>query len=75
MAAPFRFRPSLPITLFVLPALLILIGLGVWQVERLHWKEGLIARIAERAAEAPMPLRDAMKSSFAVCGSAGRLPR
>jgi len=60
MAAPFRFRPSLPITLFVLPAMLILIALGVWQVERLHWKEALIARVAEREADAPMPLRDAI---------------
>ena len=54
------FRPSLAVTLVVLPALAILIALGVWQVERLHWKEALIARIAERAADAPMPLEDAM---------------
>ncbi|HEX4179757.1 MAG TPA: SURF1 family cytochrome oxidase biogenesis protein [Caulobacteraceae bacterium] len=33
--------------------LAILIGLGVWQVQRLHWKEGLLARIhALRAAPA-----------------------
>jgi surfeit locus 1 family protein len=30
--------------LFTVPALLILLGLGVWQVQRLHWKEGLIAQ-------------------------------
>ena len=23
-----------------------LIGLGVWQVQRMHWKEGVLARIA-----------------------------
>ena len=27
-----------------MPALLILLGLGIWQVQRLHWKEGLIAQ-------------------------------
>jgi surfeit locus 1 family protein len=30
--------------LFTAPAVLILIALGVWQVQRLHWKEGLIAQ-------------------------------
>jgi surfeit locus 1 family protein len=54
------FRPSIAVTLVVLPALAILIALGVWQFERLQWKEALIARIAERAADAPMPLDDAI---------------
>jgi surfeit locus 1 family protein len=30
--------------LFTVPALLILLGLGIWQVQRLHWKERLIAQ-------------------------------
>jgi surfeit locus 1 family protein len=34
----------------------ILVGLGVWQLHRLTWKEGLIARIAARSASAPQPL-------------------
>ncbi|MEK1903911.1 MAG: SURF1 family protein [Rhizobium sp.] len=42
----------------VLIALAILISLGTWQVERLHWKEGLLADIAERRAAAPVPLAD-----------------
>jgi len=33
-------------------ALVLLCGLGTWQVQRLHWKEGLIAE-AEAAAQAP----------------------
>ena len=37
------FRPTLWPTVFTIPALIVLIGLGAWQVERLHWKEGLIA--------------------------------
>ena len=31
--------------IFTTPALALLIGLGVWQMHRLHWKEGLIAHI------------------------------
>ena len=37
------FRPTLWPTLCSLPLLLILLGLGSWQVHRLQWKEGLIA--------------------------------
>ena len=38
------FRPRLAPTLMTVPAVLILLGLGAWQVQRLHWKEGLIAQ-------------------------------
>jgi surfeit locus 1 family protein len=34
----------------------ILLALGVWQVQRLAWKEGLIARIEARLAANPVPL-------------------
>lgn len=34
----------------------ILVGLGVWQVQRLHWKDGVIAQIATRIDAAPIPL-------------------
>nr|WP_205930889.1 SURF1 family protein [Rhizobium leguminosarum] len=44
--------------ILVLIALAILISLGTWQVERLHWKEGLIADIAARQAASPVPLPD-----------------
>ena len=37
------FRPLLWPTLVTLAALAILIGLGAWQIERLHWKLDLIA--------------------------------
>lgn len=39
-----------------LAALAVLVALGTWQVERLHWKEGLLAAIATRTASAPAPL-------------------
>lgn len=34
----------------------VLVGLGVWQLKRLAWKEGLIAQIDERAKAAPQAL-------------------
>lgn len=40
-----RFRPLLVPTLWFAAMLLTLAGLGTWQLERLHWKEALIARM------------------------------
>jgi surfeit locus 1 family protein len=44
-------------TLFTVPVLLLCLALGSWQVERLFWKEGLIAQrqAAVAAPPAPMP--------------------
>lgn len=39
-------------------ALLVLVGLGTWQVERLHWKEELISRIEARIGSPPRPLAE-----------------
>lgn len=36
--------------------LLVLIGLGTWQVQRMSWKAELIDRIQERTRAAPVPL-------------------
>lgn len=36
--------------------LLLLLGLGTWQVQRLHWKLGILARIAHAEAAPPVPL-------------------
>ncbi|HTW54235.1 MAG TPA: SURF1 family protein [Stellaceae bacterium] len=47
------FRPRLVPTLFTVPGLILLIGLGVWQVQRLHWKEGLIAQRDAAVGAAP----------------------
>ncbi|HYB10871.1 MAG TPA: SURF1 family protein [Alphaproteobacteria bacterium] len=52
----FRFRPTFWPTVFTVPSLIILIGLGTWQLERLHWKENLIAERALRSTSAPIPL-------------------
>ena len=36
--------------------LAVLLGLGTWQVYRLQWKEGILARIAAAEAAPPVPL-------------------
>jgi cytochrome oxidase assembly protein ShyY1 len=48
------FRPQFWPTVVAIPAVLVLLGLGVWQVERLHWKEGLIAQRQAALAAAPV---------------------
>jgi surfeit locus 1 family protein len=40
---PFRFRPQRGPTLIVIPSLLILLALSVWQLHRHEWKAGMIA--------------------------------
>jgi surfeit locus 1 family protein len=42
--------------LVALPVLLVLLGLGTWQLQRLAWKTELLARIDAAEAAAPVPL-------------------
>ena len=35
----------------------VLLGLGTWQVHRLHWKEAILAQIAHAEAAPPIPLQ------------------
>lgn len=51
-----QFRPLLWPTLFALPALLVLLWLGTWQVQRLEWKNQLIEDFESRATAAPIDL-------------------
>jgi surfeit locus 1 family protein len=53
-------RGLLGLTAFMLAALAVLIGLGVWQLKRLDWKEGLIAKIETRTTGAPISLEKAV---------------
>ncbi|MDB2414635.1 SURF1 family protein [Rickettsiales bacterium] len=46
----FKFRPLLIPTIFTIPALIVLLGLGSWQVQRLNQKEALIAKIEEKSS-------------------------
>jgi surfeit locus 1 family protein len=48
------FRPRLVPTLITLPIVALCLGLGVWQVRRLHWKEGLIEQRAAALAAPPV---------------------
>lgn len=51
----------------------ILVGLGTWQVQRLHWKEGLLETIDRRTHAAPVPLADAEKE-YAASGDIDYTP-
>ena len=55
-----RFRPLLAPTLWFLPGFTLLVGLGVWQIERLHEKEALIASVEAGMKAPPVPLADAL---------------
>jgi surfeit locus 1 family protein len=49
-------RGLIGFTALALAMLAVLVGLGDWQVKRLHWKEGLIAAIDARTKAAPISL-------------------
>jgi len=42
--------------LFTIPALIALLTLGTWQLQRLHWKEALVEKLQSRAAAPPVAL-------------------
>jgi surfeit locus 1 family protein len=54
-----RFRPLPAFTAASIVMLGVLLGLGFWQLQRLHWKLGLIAEMNAHLAARPLPL-DAM---------------
>ena len=45
-----KFRPFFWLTIVTLPALLMLIGLGSWQLQRLQWKNDLISSFEARSS-------------------------
>lgn len=49
-------RSLLPPILAALPVFCILIGLGIWQLDRKVWKEDLLRAVAERTTGEPAPL-------------------
>ncbi len=57
-ARPRRRLPLAVSVVLLIAAFAILLSLGTWQVERLNWKEALIATIAERRAAPPVPLAE-----------------
>jgi surfeit locus 1 family protein len=71
------FRPRLAPTLFTVPAVVILLGLGTWQVQRLHWKEGLIAQrtamVSAPPIAPPQSLAEAVANQFRHIAEDGML--
>jgi surfeit locus 1 family protein len=55
-----RARSLILLTVLSTAALAVLIGLGVWQLQRLQWKEGLIAEIEARVKAEPVSLKEAV---------------
>ena len=56
-SASYRWnRPRLFPLIFVIGAVLTLLGLGSWQVKRLEWKETILAQIEQEAKTPPLPL-------------------
>lgn len=49
-------RPRLWPTVFSVPVVLLCLGLGFWQIQRLHWKRGLIAARHAAVIATPVPL-------------------
>jgi surfeit locus 1 family protein len=48
-------------TLVALTAFVVLVGLGVWQLDRLAWKRDLVQTMQQRMTATPRPLADIMK--------------
>ncbi len=49
------FRPRLWPTLISLPMIVVMLGLGSWQLQRMAWKEGLIDRLESRMMAPAIP--------------------
>src|SRR5262245_1664269 len=56
MARNFKDAGLIWPTVAALLVLAVLLALGTWQVQRKQWKEGLLAKIAERTHAAPVDL-------------------
>ncbi|PWE17655.1 hypothetical protein DDZ18_08330 [Marinicauda salina] len=54
-----RFRPLPLLTVLAAPALALLVALGVWQLDRMDWKQAEIERWRARQGEAPVSLDQA----------------
>lgn len=49
-------RPGLWSILLTLSGLILMLGLGIWQLQRMAWKEKLIAEVQAGMTAAPLPL-------------------
>jgi surfeit locus 1 family protein len=61
-----RFRPTLWPTLITVPTLIALIALGLWQLERLEWKESLIFERQSRSQAPAAHLPDGLDQPYGL---------
>lgn len=57
-----KFQPTPLSTFITLIMFTVLIGLGSWQLQRLHWKEALLEKLHTRMAEKPVPMPEELES-------------
>lgn len=53
-------RDTLLIVVLMTIGIAVLAGLGVWQVQRLYWKEALIAQVEKRLSQPPVAVLEAV---------------
>ena len=62
----YRFRPSWGLTAAALIGVGVLLSLGTWQIDRMHWKRALIAERGARLAAPPLALPAAIADPQAL---------
>ena len=60
-----KFKPKPLSTLITLVLFATLIGLGTWQIQRLHWKENLLASIHDNMAQKAVPMPETIDDTAA----------
>ena len=58
-----KMRFPILLTVFIAACLVVLCGLGTWQVQRMGWKEGLIAQAEAAAQLPPTPLAEVLTAA------------
>ncbi len=58
-----KTRFPILLTVFIAACLVVLCGLGTWQVQRMHWKEGLIAQAEAAGQLPPAPLAEVLTAA------------
>lgn len=55
MTSERKFKFPIGMTIAVVVSLAVMITLGVWQVQRTHWKQGILAHVAALKTAPPVP--------------------
>ena len=69
-------RRLIPVLMFGLIGAAILVALGFWQIQRLHWKQAIRARIEAKIAAAPVALPaapDPARDQYLPVAASGQL--